>query len=390
MLFAVACNGTTENASAACDDVEVQAFKELMIVDDAIVDDARSRNRTAGPWSFRYVMENLVPAGVEPGTFARAWLLNWVTSRELNGFRLDRAGEERDALMNELVLCPWYRRTPENQCDQTCTRCAATKLDLAEAPFRLSAIVNRMDQRDEIPSEPSGEGRLVFGLTDGPGDDPASKPMAMALIFEYRLPETRTPQQWAESWHGLAKHAAFDDAYKAELEVLTNAFVARGSNPNDAHGTSLAQLRTNERVLNWIWQLREFKLQPEGALRLVPIQRNPAEAFNNTPTLATWVKNNAQAIAQKKFELPSFMQSGSADIFMFSWKLPGVDEAAEKAFAEQTCNGCHSTNQIRDTAFHVSPFRRGTERLSTFVFNPGKTDELTSRTRVMRRTLCGG
>ena len=390
----VACSSNEETASTnACDEVAVDAFKELMVVEDAVLTDTRALNRSNGPWSFRYVMENMAPAGKDPGDFVRSWLRGWVNTREVNGFRLDRVSEERDMAMEQLVVCPWLRRTPDNQCNEDCSSCTGQKLDLATAPFRLTGIVNRLDQRDEVETQPSGEGRLVFGLTSGPADDPASAAMPMALIFEFRLPDSRTPKEWAEAWHALGKHGAFDEAYRAELASLTDSFVKRGANPAGPYGSALSQLRTNESVLNWIWQLREFKLQSTGDLRLSPLGRTPGEPLNSTKTLAAWVKDNAELIKQKKYMIPENMRSGSADMFLFSWSLPGVDEATRKSFAAETCNGCHSTeNPARDTAFHISPFRRGQDRLSPFVFNPGaaKPDELTTRARVMRRTLCGG
>lgn len=48
------------------------------------------------------------------------------------------------------------------------------------------SLVNRIDQRDEVADTREARPDLVFGLTDGPGDNPASPPLAMSVIFEIR------------------------------------------------------------------------------------------------------------------------------------------------------------------------------------------------------------
>jgi hypothetical protein len=389
----VGCSaGSGSGPSQPCGDIGVQRFKELILVDAGVVGDARALNAGDGPWSFRHAVEAMAPPGVDPADFVRDWLTGWVAVHEVNGFPLDRPNEGRDAAMTTRVLCPWQRRSPQNGCNDDCSKCSTTKLDLATAPFRLVAIVNRLDLRENDLTEPSGEGRLVFGLTDGAADDPGSPPMPMTINFEYVLPETRSVTDWARAWHALGQMPAYDESFKAALQQITDGFTARGARPGGPNGgSSIGQIRTNESVLDWIWQLREFAIDETGALRLRPLHNTPAQALNGSGTLSDWVKANADAIFQNRYELPVAMRSASADQLQYAWTVPGVDEKLRRAFAANTCNGCHSgENPSVDTAFHVSPLRNGLARVSPFLNAPdGSYDELSRRTESVQRALCG-
>jgi hypothetical protein len=339
-------------------------------------------------------MENLAPEGADASEFVHSWLLNWSTTQTVNGFPLDRKFEERDEAMQRLVICPWLRRTPANQCDDTCGTCTSRKLDLALAPYRLIAIANRMDQRDEVATAPNGEGRLVFGLADGSGDDPNAPGMPMTVIFEYRLPTNRTVKEWADAWHHLASFPAHDEPYRAALQEVTDAFTSRGANPEGINGSAISQVRTNESALNWMWQLREFHLTPSGSLEHGPLRNTPAEELNGSVQLANFINANAEAIRNRRFEMPRSLAAGSAISFLFRWGAPEVDEETRRAFALQTCNGCHGSEETRlvDRGFHISPFRKGKDKLSGHMFNPtgGGGDEVELRTKSARRALCKG
>ena len=395
------CSSSSESPAevdplASCD-VKVDPFKELMIVDESVMSDARSRNATAGPWSFRYAFEQMVPPGANAAQFVKDWLLTWVKDGEFNGVTLDRPGESRAETMQEIILCPWMQRSPANKCSASCSTCDKQDLDLAQAPFRLAAIVNRMDLRGQLkPTGKAGESRFVYSLTLGAADDPASKPAAMTIILEYVPSASRNASEWAAAWHGLSKFPSFDEPYKAELEKVTTAFAKHGTAPERANSSSLSQLRTNESVLNWVWQLREFRIDDAtGQIRLNTTANTPTEALNNSAALGGWVAKNAEAIRSGQYEVPTSFLGGSSDSFIFRWTLPGVDEPTRTAFVAGTCNGCHSQdNANRNVAFHVSPFKQGVEKLSPFVWDPNKQlrltdDDLTTRAKLQRRLLCG-
>ena len=386
-----ACSGGGDGSTAAATPApSVDQFKELLVVDDDVLTDSRSLNSADGAWSFRSLVENLVPPGSDAGAFVLAWLTDWADVHTLNGFSLDLPNETRDGTMTTRIVCPWLRRTASNTCDEDCTVCGARTLDLSVAPFRLIGIVNRLDLRDSTVSEPSGEGRITFAVTSGSGDDPTSPPMPMTVNFEYRLPASRTPKEWATAWHALGAFTETGEPYRAALQSVTDSFATRGANPSGTSGSALAQVRSNESALDWIWQQREFQLDATGSLTLAPVRNTPGESLNNTTALSQWVSSNADAIMANNFEIPIAFLGGSSDTFLFNWQLPSVDESLRHAFAAETCDGCHGGEETRtvDTGFHLSPFRTGMAKVSTFLHDPaGGNDELGNRQASYLRAL---
>ena len=89
--------------------------------------------------------------------------------------------------------------------------------------------------------------------------------------------------------------------------------------------------------------------------------------------------------------LPFSMLAGSSDQLLYRWSFPDVDEQLRLAFARGTCNGCHTgEHPVIDTAFHVSPHRKGREKLSQFMYDSkgSGNDEVTKRTKLLTATLC--
>jgi hypothetical protein len=390
---------SSPSSSPQCSSVTIDRFKELAIVDDAVVGSPQASNLNDGPWSFRNAVENMAPEGSDPGSFVLQWFEEWGTLQTLNGYPLDavysgqESSNERSG-MTPLILCPWEQATASNGCNSDCSTCTANPptLDLAVAPFRLLAIVNRMDLRGQPEIPLTGEARLVFGLTNGPGDDPASAPQPMTLIFEYSLPTSQTPQQWASAWHALGSFASYDADYLNALESVTNGFVMRGAAPSAPNGSALAQARTNESITFWIWQLREFTIGPDGGMHSHTVRNTPSPSFNGSTELAAYIEQNVQAISDNQSLLPSYMLPGSSDEKQFSWGFPGMAEATRKAFSISTCNGCHSQDEPSiDTVFHISPYESGIDKLSPYLNNTSdpSSDELTVRAANLQLALCG-
>ncbi|MFO0640030.1 MAG: hypothetical protein U0183_12510 [Polyangiaceae bacterium] len=385
-----ACGSDPAAEPDVCASEPVDRFKELMVIDEAVTSDVRAKNGAAGSWSFRFLVENMAPPGMDTSTFVLEWLTEWDAVKQINGFPADRPNELRGSTLVDRIICPWLKQTQSNGCDAKCGVCAERKLDMARAPFRLIAISNRLDERETNPGAPQGEGRLLFGLTDGPADDPASPPLPMTLIFEYLLHEGKSLQEWASMWHALGRNANFDEAFRAQLQQVTDSFTKRGARPGGVNGSALNQLRSNESALNWIWQLREFAIMPDGRLKQRSVRNTPGEALNGSPQLATWVRENAELVRTGKYQIPVGFQAPTADALLFRWRLPGVDEPTRVAFSTATCSGCHTIDKPRiDTAFHISPFRTGTDKLSRFVYDPaGGPDELSRRADGLRKIVC--
>jgi hypothetical protein len=380
--------------------VQVERFKELEIVDDAVIGDTRASNAAKGAWSFRHAMEEMAPAGTDPSEFVHRWFEEWNTVSKHNGFPIpDKAQLEAGGTaaifasgMERLVLCPWKKRTPANGCNADCSVCTDHKLDLAVAPLRLIAIANRMDLRIEPDILAAGEGRLVYAVTTGAADDPSSAPMPMTIILEYKLPDSVAVGDWARAWHSLGKHTAFDEGYKNELQSVTDRFVSRNAIPGVPNGSALHQARTNGNAIFWGWQMRQFGLGSDGLMHPQGVRNTPDVSMNKSPILAAWLNDNAEVVKTGHYAIPESFLGATTDNLLFKWSVPNVDRAVETEFARGTCNGCHSegVNPFIDLAFQISPFRSGTEKLSAFINNPADPtkDDLAVRTRLLQDALC--
>jgi hypothetical protein len=387
----VACSssddgGGDESVPEACRSIAVDRFKELLIVDEAVTRDPRALNASNGAWSFRHAIESLSPPGVAPEALIRQWIDTYTTSHRINLFNVASR-----PLVTKVLLCPWLRRTPANECNEDCSACKEEHLDLAVAPFRLIGIANRIDLRETVV-DASGEGRLVFGMMDGPGDDPASVDIRGTVILEYALPTVHgeTMKTWADRWHALGTHQAFDESFRSDLQAITDTFVSRGSWPGHAGDSALQQLRTNERAFDWQWDLREYKLAPNGIV-LAPTQNAPDATVSASASLASWVEANRATVLQGKHVLPADFTGGASQP-LTPVRPDGLDEQLRSAFAKETCAGCHQLERTPvDINFHVSPAKKGIEKLSPFLNNPADpaNDELGRRTLSLRRALCG-
>lgn len=334
--------------------------REQVITRSSVVDDARTTNR--GPWSFAYLMEQMVPADpanpqaaqLAAAAMVQKMFQSFLATADHNGKAIvPRAGAA--AVESNSVLWP---------------RIPGTSLpDLTAAPVTLLAIVNRTDLQD-LTKRNGGEGRFVFQVDGGSGP--------FNIIFEYKLPASTDAEvrAWAAAWHklGAIDPATNPGGFNAELEKLTNRFTARGARIEAAdrveavNHSAISQIRTNE-FIDSPWELREFvlafdsvtkvtSLKPVGA-KLSPFNSVPG-SLNNTAALVNFVDANATAIGVERYEVPDAMlalasQNGS------TWTFGTLPTAANEArhaelrqkFGVNSCNGCHSNPETRTAFTHV-------------------------------------
>jgi hypothetical protein len=364
----------------------VDIERSLMITDPSVVTDptrtydpCTGGGAGLGRWTFGYLMQQM--AGTQDAaTFVRTWMKQWETARTVNGFQ---AKERTDVVR---LLAAWPRTTT-----------ADGPLDLAKAPFRLLAIVNRIDLAEQLVygSGKGGELRFVFGATllqDDPSVTSTSAAAAkkcadidFTVIFEYGIQRQGCEdlRDWARQWLDLAKHPIDSGAYRTALEAITEQLVPKGSAPAALNQSALNQLRTNEialadlsKIENHFWDMREFHLcqdatAPAGSasLCLVPVARTPDLSFNHTATLASFVNANAAAIEQDQQDVPTSFngapfqaatarmdphEAGRQGTF---WKGPATpptiaSNEARYHFSLNTCNGCHA-GETSTRARHV-------------------------------------
>lgn len=333
-----------------------------MITDLRVVEDPVRTNPRMGPratWTFKYLMENM--AGRQnPSDFAMQWLQQWETDFEVNG-----SVAPARAAIRSLVIEPWLKAS------------GGRRLDLTKAPFKLLAIVNRMDLRvhDGEQVENAGEGRFVFGVlgADGKPLPPlfGDTPGGFTVIFEYGLVATNMDQlrNWAMAWAELGRYPLGSPAYNNALERVTRRFTDRGAAPLKPNGSSLNQLRTNELSLAVPWELREFAVDSAtGHLQPRSVAVTPdVLTLNGTPNLAELINTNEAGLLAETFAPADELLAASAlagpfqltdfpnsDVRSFTvldffapfvdvpWSAAGIrSNDARHAFALNTCGGCH-------------------------------------------------
>ncbi len=252
-----------------------------------------------------------------------------------------------------------------------------------DAPFRLIAIINRVDLAAEACSGYTGELRFVYGAVE-PG---TSRLLDLTVILEVPYPTTRPAAEWARAWSDLAALPP-GQAYAEGVGALTREVQAEGD-------PLRARLRSNELALANLddpsWELREFQLQiHDGALGLVqvPLALTP-RADADAAALSAFVLENAAEIESSGASLPASLRAGAASIETadFSWSVLGVSERSRRAFSQQTCNGCHGGDTASLPFRHVGPGSSLAEpaRLSRFLHDPAAdSDELRRRSSVLQ------
>jgi hypothetical protein len=328
----------------------VSPGRELTIRDVSVVDDpirtsmvGPANDARVGAWTFGRMMERLSPSAAAAADNTEQMFQTFLTPQTVNSFTID----ERPA-MDPVVLQPW----PRTQ---------AGKLDLAQAPMRLLAIVNRLDLQD-LSKGRAGEGRLVYGVLDSFGNR-----MEFTVILEYALPAKNATEAkaWADAFHALQALPFPSEQYNAALQALTDKFSARNALPGAPNGSALIDIRTNEIALSFQWQLREFHISPTTGLMVpAPLFLTPDSSFNFGDTLARFINQNESAIVAEKHDVPVSFENApfqAASVFnnFDFWDAPGISNPeARHKFSLNTCNGCHGA-ETQTGFLQISPRDQG-------------------------------
>lgn len=365
----------------------------LMIVDPSVVQDpARTINpcngagTVNGVWTFERLMTemaNQAATGITPPQFVENWLNHWTVPQNINSDNVPSR-----AVMTGLIN-EWRAQS------------GGVDLDLSIAPFRLLAIVSRLDLATTTGGGggygsstgdflDAGEARFIFGLVRPTGwADPgfvAPAPLGggcdaqrFSVIFEYRVPkcECEEVRDWAKAWVNLASLPFPSATYNQALQNLTNQFVPAGSDLTKPNDNALGQLRTNEVALTPDWELREFQLtqNPFTFLNQTTVADNARDNANNTVDFTNWVMGpvlnaiNTGGLGSPIPPVPLFFSGAAPTNFLgghatvpstaFFWNGPGIPNttnANESRFRASiaSCGGCHAGEPL--TPFvHVDP-----------------------------------
>ncbi len=370
--------------------------KELMITDLRVIDSQEART---GAFSIGHLIRNMAAStsADDVKAFVLSLLKSWETDQQVANFTVPR----RTAI-RQLVINPWKILDHGNSDISD----ADWVMNLDNAPFRLMAIVNRVDlhKLDESTAEAedlerTGEGRFVYCIVD-PG---TGNPREFTVIFEYNLPggTLEELELWTKRWHHLGTLGDFDAGYIDALKLITEDFAGRNKIPSAPNGNALAQIRTNEIALDGPWELREFNIdRGTGLLKEVSRKQTPDIGFNNTSKLARFINSVGAIIddASQTHEVPNNFEGESfiagnvpTPGLRFEWSAPGISSSRLSTFSLETCNGCHggsaNTRPVNPTArvsaaglgftsfTHIKPrFENERTVLSEFLAGTGNND----------------
>ena len=361
----------------------VDPERELLVRDLAVVEDPQrtyepctDTGTPLGAWTFGRLMTEIAnqPAtGIHPADFTEAWLRQWMNDHTINGFRVPRRAVGMQAFLDG------WPRTPDG------------RLDLARAPFRLLAIVNRLDLRGNTLYGPSNsaEGRLVFGgvrCVAQPGQPPVET-LGFTVILEYAVPASDcvSIRSWAQQWHALGSLSLGAPDYNAALQAITDQFTLRNAVlARSPTFSALRRLRSNEFALadvpvDIFWELRESRQGRDGQLLHDTLGQTPDRTLQGSATLAEFINSHEAKILAGGQGVPTQYPAGvpfSAGRFEqgagVSWNAPGiVNLEARHRFSVSSCNACHK--QETATQFvHIAPRDRGSvSALSNFLTGAG-------------------
>ncbi len=341
-----------------------------------------------GVWTFAHFMRQMaMGSGLTPEQFTRDWIDLYTedqTSAATNGFTVPDTGYGADNFIND-----WPKQAD------------GVTLDLDRAPFRLLAIVPRLDLRPTPSgttgpyggtgaSDHAGELRFIFGAMRD------CIKLDFTVIFEYGVPLTACHdiRQWARDWLGLTELALGDDAsdedYRQALEDLTTQITSAGSDPDKPNGNALNQLRTNELSLNGNnWFIREFHLTSGGLIQATTANA-PDRSFKNTPDGYPFF--DALVSDPTIPEVPLQMTAngatenflGAQGIVAFPHPAPAWGSTSDLDYSDpdvaderhrrglSTCDGCHSNETGTPKAHMLHPV---TDTLSPFLVGTDFPDD---------------
>jgi hypothetical protein len=370
----------------------VSSQRELTIRDISVVDDPvrtaftpAASDPRQGAWSFGRLMQRLSPSDADAPDVTEAMLRTFLSPQTINSFMVNTRPP-----MDTIVLQPWPRTSDG-------------KLDLARAPMRLLAIVNRLDLKD-LAKGKAGEGRLVYGILDANGN-----PLQGTVIFEYFLPADGEAGylDWANAFHALQAQTFPSEAYNQALQALTDRFTGRGAMPSNPNGSALIDIRTNEIDLSqdFVWQLREFHISPTtGFMAPATVFLTPDASFNSSERLGRFINQNETAVLAETHEVPEVFEGApflGGAIFnnIDFWNAPGItNPEARHKFSLNTCNGCHGAEtqtaflqinpRVPGQASVLSGFLNGETVSDPVTGMPRRLAELARRRQLLESAVC--
>jgi hypothetical protein len=363
--------------------------------DPCDVDGDNNAGNVNGVWSFKTLMANMANTsntGITTAQFINNWLLNWMSPQTV--------GTSPFTIMPRPSIKTFF--PPSSGSPTGWDGVNASTLDIDNLPFRLLAIVNRMDLAGTaVYGQPANakksETRFVFGLVDRRSTNPGCKlvtstpgnvgaTLRMTVIFEMGDPVANCQdlQTRAQAWIALSAMPLPSATFNMALEALTNGVTMANAQPTKPNGSALDQLRTNEIALMFPWQLREFGLTaPFSSLVSATIKQTPDPGMFRVGSALTaqfWQMNADAILCETHQVTDTFMGmpflgthadygTGTAwntttsvsGSFPSCWQSnvssviqPTKDQEVRHKFSLNTCDDCHS-GETNTQFVHVDP-----------------------------------
>lgn len=361
----------------------------LFITDLSVVEDpARTYNiltpsvgNPVGAWTFGTLAENMAnyaSTGVTVKQFLKSWVRQWTADQTIAGANVPL----RENVITFLIG-PWLKKAYgnpglnvtlenwESLWDATALTDHALKIN---APFKLTAIVNRIDLRGNsayvMNPAGSGETRFIFTLvspfdisgTGIPFSSAAGMPpvttiqdfgqsapfgsfvdwRGMNVILEYLNPplDRCGIKSLGRAWLDLSQYSSLGSSYNSDLQAITDLVTVANSNAGRPNGSALGRIRTNERIFfattndgaGWAasdWEFRQFEIDAASHLLTgVPLFNTPVRQANfalnlsggyasqSTQTagnaLLSWALAHEAQLASGTHSLPASLTTGQA------------------------------------------------------------------------------
>jgi hypothetical protein len=355
--------------------VSPAASKSLLINDPNVVGPVGDPSRTwdpctgagtrMGAFTFGRLMTEMANqplTGINPSTFVMQWLQTWQANQTINTFNVAARPNIATQIIN-----PWLAAS------------GGVSLDLGIAPFRLLAIVNRLDLRTGSSTYGgstgnAGELRFVFGLVK-PGRTCQLLPMTVILEYGVPIQGCLPVKSWAQQWVNLSSFVLGSAAYNTALQAITDQVVLRNKAPSKPNGSALNQLRTNEIAIGNPWELRQFNLRsPIDFLHENPVAQTPDVRFNafdpgwsGSTLLDTFIQSTPIGATVPLSFLGTPFLGGASPVtgnnLSYFWDTTTLDldpshspnwNENRHQFSLNTCNGCHA-GEVHTVFTHISP-----------------------------------
>jgi hypothetical protein len=361
----------------------IRLEKSLFITDLAVVEDqsrtynvASGTGNPNGAWTFGTLLANMENSQHIDGVrgFLKNWVKQWTIDQSLNG-QLVKARKH----VLECLIAPWISKAQGNsnvavtlENWESLWDATSSNALKQNAPFKLTAIVNRIDLRGNSAYtqslENAGETRFIFSLIDpftgqiavGP-DQPFSQQQngigfgdwrGLNVILEFGNVQASKCEvlALAQQWFDLSDNsysfgnAATDNPYKIALQQITDYVTTSNSKPGKINNSAINRIRTNEKALGnrdlslethlgWArmdWEFRQYELDPTThGFKMVPLTNTPPvvsnaasnidEDFSGTSqvvindNLLNWIySGNKTKVRHGNYNMPSYLLASSS------------------------------------------------------------------------------